>query len=100
MSRACHTCGRPSDDRYCPAHRDEAKAAQRARWRPGRGTKADDDLRAATFARDGWRCVKCGSMDHLERDHIVPHADGGPNSLDNSQTLCRTCNRRKGARHE
>lgn len=97
MKQACHTCGRGSDQRYCPAHRAGPEAARRGRWRPGRGTKADDELRLATFERDGFACVQCGSTENLERDHVVPVAADGPNTLENSQTLCRSCNRRKGA---
>ena len=37
-------------------------------------------------------CVRCGSTDKLELDHIIPR---GPHTLENSQTLCRTCNQRK-----
>jgi hypothetical protein len=33
----------------------------------------------------------------LELDHILPVADGGAGSYENSQILCFKCNRRKGA---
>jgi len=32
------------------------------------------------------------------RDHIIPHALGGPDHLDNMQTACERCNRIKGTR--
>lgn len=31
-----------------------------------------------------------------EVDHIIPAAQGGPDTKDNTQVLCQTCNRRKG----
>jgi len=31
----------------------------------------------------------CNVRDHLEIDHIVPLAEGGPTSLDNLARLCR-----------
>lgn len=31
-----------------------------------------------------------------ETDHIIPHALGGPDTLSNSQTLCRLCNQQLG----
>lgn len=32
----------------------------------------------------------------MTRDHIVPLSKGGPDTLDNSQTMCKVCNERKG----
>ena len=48
--------------------------------------------------RDAYRCKHCGGWEHLSVDHIQPRAKGGTDDLDNLQTLCRTCNSRKGAR--
>lgn len=55
-------------------------------------------VRPIVFARDSYRCRACGSTEHLEADHIIPISKGGGNELDNLQTLCRPCNRRKGAK--
>lgn len=54
--------------------------------------------RLAVFARDNHQCRSCGSTEHLTVDHIVPRSKGGTHHLDNLQTLCRSCNSRKGAR--
>ena len=32
-----------------------------------------------------------------EPDHIIPHANGGTNTLENGRTICRRCNQRRGA---
>ena len=32
-----------------------------------------------------------------EADHIIPHANGGTNTLENGRTICRRCNQRRGA---
>ena len=53
-------------------------------------------VREAVFKRDNYRCVKCGSTRNLEIDHKVSLANGGTNHIDNLQTLCQDCNRRKG----
>lgn len=54
------------------------------------------NLRAAIFERDGNRCLKCGAVDALSIDHILPLAKGGNNSESNLQTLCKRCNSAKG----
>lgn len=54
-------------------------------------------LRAGVFARDGNKCVKCGSSEKLNADHIVAIANGGTNNVSNFQTLCQRCNCSKGA---
>ena len=53
-------------------------------------------VRDAVFKRDNYRCVKCGSTRNLEIDHKVSLANGGTNHIDNLQTHCQDCNRRKG----
>jgi hypothetical protein len=49
------------------------------------------------WQRDGGKCVKCGSVDRLEFDHIIPLAKGGSNTERNIQFLCEGCNRLKGS---
>lgn len=44
------------------------------------------------------RCVKCGSTERIEKDHIIPLSRGGTDLIDNIQPLCRSCNRRKWAK--
>jgi 5-methylcytosine-specific restriction endonuclease McrA len=48
------------------------------------------------IARDGERCRRCGRMDDLTIDHIIPISAGGSDDLRNLQILCRPCNSRKG----
>lgn len=77
-------------------------------------------LRREVFRRDGFKCRRCsakaaavpqdysgrytiwtdtktgaGRSDALIVDHIVTRPAGGENALNNLQTLCETCNRRK-----
>jgi len=65
--------------------------------------------RRAVGRRDGWRCVACRrpvreypvgvtGPDAFQVDHIVPFSRGGSDYPSNLQTLCRTCNLRKGVR--
>lgn len=77
-------------------------------------------LRAHVFHRDGYQCVRCGAAainvplsydgrytlwtntrvrssgpDLLVIDHVLTLKAGGRNCIENFQTLCETCNRRK-----
>jgi 5-methylcytosine-specific restriction endonuclease McrA len=55
--------------------------------------------RRALFARDGWRCVYCGtSSGRLTLDHVVPRSRGGDSIWENVVTSCAPCNLRKGNR--
>ena len=56
------------------------------------------ELRALVFARDDFKCVSCGASSHLCVDHVVPVVKGGSNDEGNLQTLCRSCNSKKGGR--
>ena len=55
--------------------------------------------RRALFARDGWRCVYCGSSGgRLTLDHVVPRSKGGRTVWANVVTACAACNLFKGNR--
>jgi 5-methylcytosine-specific restriction endonuclease McrA len=55
--------------------------------------------RRALFARDGWRCVYCGtSSGRLTLDHVIPRSRGGDSVWENVVTSCAPCNLRKGNR--
>lgn len=54
-----------------------------------------DDVQIFVWSRDGGKCVKCGSQEKLEFDHIIPISKGGSNTARNIQLLCEICNRKK-----
>jgi hypothetical protein len=56
-----------------------------------------DEVRIFVWNRDGGRCVRCGSQERLEFDHVIPIRLGGSNTARNLQVLCEACNRAKGA---
>jgi 5-methylcytosine-specific restriction endonuclease McrA len=43
-------------------------------------------------------CLKCGANDDIVKDHIIPIYQGGSDSIDNIQPLCRKCNASKGSK--
>lgn len=66
--------------------------------------KMTNNLRKFILERDDYTCQVCGASLHndfnlkLEVDHIVPISKGGKTDPSNLQTLCRKCNRSKGAK--
>ena len=59
-----------------------------------------NDLRWTVWERDNFTCLHCGVRRDLTIDHVYPEALGGSTNLENLQTLCRSCNSRKGTRVE
>lgn len=53
-------------------------------------------VRDIVFARDGGQCLRCSSRERLTVDHIYPVSLGGDDELNNLQTLCHSCNCKKG----
>lgn len=53
------------------------------------------EVRREVWRRDQGRCVRCGSRENLEYDHIIPVSKGGSNTARNIELLCETCNRSK-----
>ncbi len=68
---------------------------------PGSGagptsSEPDEAVKEQVKRRDGYCCLCCGSTRSPTVDHIVPVYRGGTHDLDNLQTLCKTCNSKKG----
>jgi hypothetical protein len=74
------------------ADRDARRALDRFR------KELTEDVRREVFARDGHRCLRCGALDDLTIDHIIPVSQGGTHRIENLQTLCGSCNSAKGDR--
>jgi hypothetical protein len=56
-----------------------------------------EHVRLFVWRRDKGQCVRCGSKERLEFDHIIPVVAGGSNTERNIQLLCEPCNRSKSA---
>ncbi|MGE3565445.1 MAG: HNH endonuclease [Gammaproteobacteria bacterium] len=53
-------------------------------------------VKLQVWARDGGRCVECGSEDELHFDHILPYSKGGTSlRVQNVQLLCARHNLKK-----
>jgi len=58
-------------------------------------TPLSDEIKLFVWNRDSGKCVKCGSKENLEFDHIIPVSKGGSSTARNIQLLCEQCNRSK-----
>lgn len=58
-------------------------------------------VKLEVWKRDGGKCVRCGSEDHLHFDHVIPYSKGGASIVaDNVQLLCARHNIEKKDRIE
>jgi hypothetical protein len=64
------------------------------------GSDQWEDIREDVLARDDYECRFCGISDDehqkeykhgLHAHHIIPDAQGGPTSMENLITVCRSC---------
>lgn len=58
------------------------------------------EIRWAVWERDDYTCQTCGERKYLTIDHIYPESKGGELILGNLQTLCKSCNSKKGNKIE
>lgn len=72
------------------------RPAASARVEPKPKAYIPPELRWKVWERDNFTCLHCGSRQNLSVDHIYPESTGGGLELNNLQTLCKTCNSKKG----
>lgn len=82
------------------AHRSRYIKLRQERIRAAAGSHTRQEWEALKAA-SGFKCVSCHAPEaerKLSKDHIVPLARGGHNSIGNIQPLCMPCNVKKGAK--
>jgi len=57
-------------------------------------------VRRKVWIRNKGQCAACGSRKDLQYDYIEPISEGGHNTLDNLQLLCKTCNQEKSDKND
>jgi len=53
------------------------------------------ELHRQVWRRDQGRCTNCGSTHAVQKEHRIPKAMGGKDTLENLCLLCRACNQRR-----
>lgn len=112
IKKLCPSCGRITTNRcYCDACE---KARTDRRWSAYQekrkalnngvdfyNTKEWKTLRLTVLERDHYLCQSCLKkglyVDGNQVDHIIPRSQGGADTLNNLQTLCKSCHREKTA---
>lgn len=101
----CYDCIRElffeTHDTYSIPLMEETKGLLRYTLKArGRRRALPPEIREKVFKRDKYTCKHCGTKNkkYLSVDHIHPYSKGGKDSLSNFQTLCRSCNSKKGAK--
>lgn len=84
-------CGRR---RPCSFHRNEHDRFRPNAHQRGYGSANWRWLRTIILARDPI-CVACKRAHATDIDHVIPKREGGPDSLDNLQSLCKSCHSKK-----
>lgn len=81
----CLRCGRLTRGSYCPEHKPKPHVLRPS---PSSRDRPSPALRRKVKARDGGRCVRCGSTECLEVHHSRRAADGGSHDMTNLVTMC------------
>lgn len=96
--KICGSCAEKVANIYCHAHSGKWFSWKNEPSTPPKKQKISNTLRTQVFERDAYRCLHCGTHKELCADHIHPESLGGETTFNNLQTLCRSCNSKKGAR--
>jgi hypothetical protein len=85
-----------SEDNRLKRLKQEVEAMERVINNKDYGrTVIPENVKLLVFARDEGKCIRCGSMENLHFDHIIPVSKGGGSSEKNIQLLCDYCNLQK-----
>jgi 5-methylcytosine-specific restriction protein A len=84
----------------CPGHQVSERyvAAWEGSTHSPTNTQAWRILRKKIIQRDDGICQRCGTQGATDVDHIVPRAEGGTDSEENLQLLCKPCHASKSGR--
>jgi 5-methylcytosine-specific restriction endonuclease McrA len=79
------------------AQRNARDHTRRARLKGNGGTHTEKEW-LEVLELYGNKCVYCGDIGKMTKDHVIPIANGGTNDISNIVPACGTCNRKKGTK--
>jgi len=95
----CGICSKKIDvNKYCNAKFCSKKCAQRNSTRnyvKKHGLIRNKWAKQIIVEFLGYKCNKCGNIESIEVDHIIPISIGGENKVSNIQLLCNICHKEK-----
>lgn len=94
----CGACAEKAANSFWKAHSGKWLTRPNPPAQPRSKDFISKALRKSVFERDAYRCQHCGDHKDLCADHIHPESKGGQTVLENLQTLCRSCNSKKGTK--
>lgn len=84
---------------FKPSKKVRQRATKPNSHRRGYGGKDWEAIRLKVLLRDNWQCRACKRVcsgpKEAHCDHIVPKRLGGPDTMENLQCLCASCNAKK-----
>ncbi len=101
----CSKCRTVHHDEPCP-HRKPFERKRNKTKQSGRGGRKWQRIREFIFTRDRFLCQICLSTgiytsvelhgpNHGVCDHIIAKAHGGSDDVENLQTICQSCDKKK-----
>jgi 5-methylcytosine-specific restriction protein A len=96
--RACTTCGKPSAESYCSAHKPKPWATSTRKARVTLSGSAEQARRKRVLERYVYCCHVCGRTRADQVDHVIPLAEGGPDDESNLAPIHAACHREKTAK--
>jgi 5-methylcytosine-specific restriction enzyme A len=91
--RACIVCGVPSADSYCEAYKPRPWQTSPRRERRQVSGWEEQRRRQRVLAKFRGACHWCGHKGATEVEHVVPLAEGGPDSEANLAPIHAECHR-------
>ena len=96
LEKLCDECAEAISNNWWKWHSGEWLTWNNPKSKAKIKATIPEELRWSIFQRDDYKCLHCGSKSCLTIDHILAESKGGNLDGSNLQTLCRSCNSKKG----